>query len=274
MRRMLIALALVLAVFAPGSGTADAAPKTSKSSKASKSKASAQAKSSTSSKRKATKRSRKRSSSNKGTVRQCSTVRGKKKCRRVAVFQGHGASRSSLRTEPLARPSGDIWLRAENLAEEVKVNIYRPDGAFDDASLAKLDDLFRCRQTGEVRAVRPELYEHLSRISDHFGGKRVDLVSGFRYAERSSSRHFHASAMDIRIKGVSIRDMYRYAESLDAGAMGIGLYPTSGFIHVDFRAPGEPSYRWTDWSGSGSGKKKSKKKKSKNRTQPARKPVS
>ncbi len=57
--------------------------------------------------------------------------------------------------------------------------------------------------------------------------------------------------MDIRIPGVSISEMYKFAESLDAGGMGIGIYPTSQFIHVDFRAPGEPSYRWTDYSGHG-----------------------
>ena len=216
-----------------------------------------------------------KSSSNKGTMKQCSTNGGKRKCKRVAVFQGHGASQSTLRTEDLAKPSGNVWLYAENLAEEAKVNIFKADGTYDDAALAKLDELFRCRQTGEVRAVRPELYEQLSRISDHFGGdKRVELISGFRFAERSSSRHFHASAMDIRIKGVSIRDMYKYAESLDGGDMGIGLYPTSNFIHVDYRAPGERSYRWTDWSGHSKGKKATKKQKPTNRTQPARKPVS
>lgn len=215
-----------------------------------------------------------KSANDKGTMKQCSTREGKRKCKRVAVFQGHGASKSTLRTEDLEKPSGNIWLYAENLAEEAKVNIYKADGTYDDAALAKLDELFRCRQTGEVRAVRPELYEQLSRISDHFGGdKRVELISGFRFAERSSSRHFHASAMDIRIKGISIREMYKYAESLDAGNMGIGLYPTSNFIHVDFRAPGEPSYRWTDWSGHSKGGGK-KAKKPTNRTQPARKPVS
>jgi len=217
-------------------------------------------------------------SSNKGTTKQCSGSGRKRKCRRIATFQGHGAPRSSLRTDPLAKPSGDIWLRAENLDEEVKLNIFKADGTYDEAALAKLDELFRCRQTHEVRAVRPELYEQLSRIYDHFGGRRVDLVSGFRFAERDSSRHFHASAMDIRIKDVSIREMYTYAESLDGGNMGIGIYPTSGFIHVDFRAPGEPSYRWTDYSGpNGKGKKSQKKKskkKSTGRTQPARKPVS
>jgi uncharacterized protein YcbK (DUF882 family) len=204
----------------------------------------------------------------KGTFRQCSHG----KCRRVAVFQGHNAATSTLRTEPLDKPSGDVWLHAENLGEEVKVNIYKPDGSFDDAALAKLDNIFRCVRTGEVRAVRPELYEQLSRIYDHFGGKRVDLVSGFRFAERNSSRHFHASAMDIKIPGVSIYTLYKYAESLDAGGMGLGIYPTTGFIHFDYRAPGEPSYRWTDYSGHGSGPGHHHG--PRRRTQPARKPVS
>ena len=205
-----------------------------------------------------------------------SAAKGKKKKKRHSDFRGHNALKSTLRTEPLPKPSGEVWLRAENLKEEVKVNIYKPDGSYDDAAIAKLDELFRCSRTGAVRAVRKELYEQLSRFYDRFEGKRIDLVSGFRFQERNSSRHFHASAMDIRISGVSIKEMYKFAESLDAGGMGVGLYPTSGFIHVDFRAPGEPSYRWTDWSGPNSGKKKHKKSKKKPgpRTQPARKPTS
>lgn len=254
MRRKAFLLAAVLTAFV---GTAGAAPKGKKAAA-----------------REATAQSTRRAQ-NQGTAKQCATRDGgKRTCKRVAVFQGHNASKSTLRKpdDELQKPSGDIWLHAENLGEEAQVHIYKDDGSFDDAALAKLDDLFRCRQTGEVRAVRPELYEQLSRISDHFSGKRIELVSGFRFAERSSSRHFHAAAMDIRIKDVSIRDMYAYAESLDAGNMGIGIYPTSQFIHVDFRAPGEPSYRWTDWSGH-SGSKKATKSKI-NRTQPARKPVS
>jgi uncharacterized protein YcbK (DUF882 family) len=105
-----------------------------------------------------------------------------------------------------------------------------------------------------MRAVDPRLYEMLSRIQDHFDGRRVHLVSGFRFQRNEGSRHYHASAMDIRIPGVSIRKIRKYADSLDTGGMGIGIYPKSGFVHVDFRAPGEPSYRWTDRSGPGSGK--------------------
>jgi hypothetical protein len=34
--------------------------------------------------------------------------------------------------------------------------------------------------------------------------------------------------------------------AFDRGGMGIGRYPRNNFVHIDFRAPGEPSYRWTD----------------------------
>jgi uncharacterized protein YcbK (DUF882 family) len=210
----------------------------------------------------------------KGTMKVCSDRGGKNSCRRVAVFQGHNAASSALRTEPLDMPSGDVWLYVENLGEEFRGNIYKEDGSFDDTTLARLDELWRDPKSGDVRAVRAELYEHLSRICDRYPGQRVELVSGFRFHERDSSRHYHASAMDIRIKGISIRELYNFAETLDVGkdsdgALGIGIYPNTQFIHVDFRAPGEPSYRWTDWSGHDGGKKKSP-----GRTQPARKPVS
>ena len=105
----------------------------------------------------------------------------------------------------------------------------------------------------KFRSVDPRLYEILSIISDHFGGKRVELISGFRFQKNEGSRHYHASAMDIRVPGVSTRELYKFAESLDTGGMGIGLYPRSGFVHVDMRAPGDPSYRWVDRSPRGSG---------------------
>jgi uncharacterized protein YcbK (DUF882 family) len=234
-----------------------------------------------------------RGSKPKGNHKICSTKQvGKKKkkvCRKVPMFSGHNADRGKLRTEPLEKPSGDIALT--NFAhEELALNIYREDGTLDEAALAQLDVMFRCKRSNEVRSVDPRLYEMMSRIYDHFGRKPIDLVSGLRYTERESSRHHHASAMDIRIEGVTIDELYAYAESLDMGGMGVGLYPTSQFIHFDYRAPGEPSYRWTDWTAPGSntdrpaksskkakgkdGKDKAKGKGKGPRTKPARKSVS
>jgi uncharacterized protein YcbK (DUF882 family) len=226
------------------------------------------------------------SSKKSSTVKVCKETkdkrgRTKRKCRYEQQFQGYGVKKAALRTEPLARPSGEVWVRSENLREEVNVQIYAADGSFDEAALAQLDEVFRCKRSGEVRAVDPRLYEQLSRIYDHFGKQRIELVSGFRNQERTSSRHWHASAMDIRIKGVSNRKVFDFAESLDMGGMGVGIYPNSGFVHVDFRAPGDSSYRWTDWSypdgdGKASASKPTQRKRGKDapRTTRARKPTS
>lgn len=168
---------------------------------------------------------------------------------RVPVYSGHLASASSLRDAPLPRPSGHLELYAVNFQEGVDVNIYRSDGSFDPDALDQVNHLFRCRRTGTEKAINPRLLVTLSRIYDHFG-KRIELVSGFRNQERTSSFHFHGSASDIRIPGVSDKALHAFAESLDTGGMGIGIYPRAGFIHVDIRP--EPSFRWTDNSPPGS----------------------
>lgn len=192
------------------------------------------------------------------------------------IFQGANNPKENYRKTPLEKPSGNIWLRAENLGDEVRVNIYKPDGSFDDAALAKLDELFRCLVTGEVRAMRAELYEQLSRIQDHFEGKQILMVSAFRLTDDGSSRHHHASAVDFKVQGVSIYEVKKFASTLDTGNMGLGIYPNTQFVHLDVRAPGEPSFYWTDYSGPHSifPKDKKPKKKSTGRTQPARKPTS
>lgn len=191
-------------------------------------------------------------------------TRKRKRARRSRkkAFSGHAVNSSKLRDEALDRPSGNLWIGNENLKEELRVNIYDENGEFSDEALAKLDHLFRCRRTHEQRAVDPRLFEMLSRIQDHFEGKQVQLVSGFRFQRNEGSRHYHASAMDIRIAGVNTKRLRAFAETLDKGGMGIGIYPNSGFVHVDFRAPGQPSYRWVDRSGPGrdstGGKRRSK----------------
>src|SRR5262245_28379879 len=71
----------------------------------------------------------------KGTMRQCVERGGKQACRRVSVFQDHNAAQTALRSDPLDKPSNEVWLRAENLGEKFKNNIYKDDGSFDDAAL-------------------------------------------------------------------------------------------------------------------------------------------
>ena len=200
--------------------------------------------------------------------------------KRRGAFTGQGVDSVELRKAPVPLPSGEVWVYAVNLREDVRVNIFKRDAAgsvvmkdedgagpaeakpqFDEQALAALDNIFRCKRTGEARAVDPRLYQTLSTIYDKFGAKRIELVSGFRFQREEGSRHYHASAMDIRVPGVGIRALRDFADSLDTGGMGVGIYPRAGFVHVDWRAPGEPSYRWTDRSSGnkeGGGKRPSK----------------
>jgi uncharacterized protein YcbK (DUF882 family) len=185
----------------------------------------------------------KKSAAKSSTTSKKSTSKKKKKGR--GKFVGHGVAKTDLRAAALPKASGRIELKSPALGEAVDVTIYNDDGSLNQSALAKLDKLFRCRRTDEERAVDPRLYEILALVYDHFG-KQVHINSGFRYQRNEGSRHFHASAMDISIDGVSYKDIYKFAETLDTGGMGIGQYPYSGFVHIDFRAPGEASYRWTD----------------------------
>jgi uncharacterized protein YcbK (DUF882 family) len=184
----------------------------------------------------------------------------KKKHHSEPVLTGALVPLSRLRSEPLPRPSGNLVVEPVNFGgERVEVNIYNPDGSFNEESLDKLYHAWRCRRTGTEKPIDPHLFELLSIIHDHFG-KPLQLVSGFRNQEHTSSFHFHGSASDIRIAGVDDRELHEFATSLDVGGMGIGKYPRAHFVHVDVRP--EPSYRWTDRSPPGENmghKKKSKK---------------
>lgn len=177
------------------------------------------------------------------------TSHGKKKRHSHAVFSGRLAAGDELRDEPLDKPSGKIELYAVNFGETLSVNLYNDDGSFNDDAVDQLNHFWRCKRTGTEKAIDPRLFEMLSRVYDHFG-KRIELVSGFRNQKRTSSFHFHGSASDIRIPGVSDTVLHKFVESLDTGGMGIGIYPRAGFVHVDIRP--EPSYRWTDYSPPGS----------------------
>ena len=92
----------------------------------------------------------------------------------------------------------------------------------------------------------PQLLTILSRIYDHFGGKPLQIVSGYPQPAEARSNHTRGRASDIRISGVSIKQIRDFADTLDRGGMGIGIYPRGQFVHIDVRSP--PSYRWTDYS--------------------------
>lgn len=165
--------------------------------------------------------------------------------RRRAKMNGNAVPENRLRATPPPRPSGRIRLFSLSSKEEVEVNIFNPDGSYNLAAIERVQHILRCRRTDAERPMEPRLFVVLSHLYDHFR-KRLDVVSGYRNQRKQTSYHFKGSASDIRVAGVAPKKVRAFAETLDAGGMGIGLYPVGEFVHVDVRPP--PSYRWVDYA--------------------------
>jgi uncharacterized protein YcbK (DUF882 family) len=116
-------------------------------------------------------------------------------------------------------------------------------------ALRDLAILMAPRHDGARKEPHPRLVRLLARISDHFGGRALEIVSGVRppggYTRRES-RHVAGEAMDFRVRGVPNTDLRDFCRTFDH--VGVGYYPNSLFIHLDVR---RDSAHWVDLSRPG-----------------------
>ncbi len=87
-------------------------------------------------------------------------------------------------------------------------------------------------------------------VSDHFGGRKIEVISGFRpytpTQHTPHSNHNVGKAIDFRVVGVPnevLRDFCRTLKNT-----GCGYYPNSTFVHMDARST---SAFWIDYSRPG-----------------------
>ena len=83
----------------------------------------------------------------------------------------------------------------------------------------------------------------LAEVSDHFGGRQIHVISGYRLAggdTKPTSRHVSGDAIDFRIPGVPLTELRDYCANFSR--VGVGYYPKSGFVHLDVR---KRNARWT-----------------------------
>jgi hypothetical protein len=117
------------------------------------------------------------------------------------------------------------------------------DGGFEADDLALAARALAHHEDGSEHPIEPRLIELVYRASRHFRAPWVVVVSGYRPG-RATSRHSHGRAIDFVLPGVSDRRLAAWARTL--GFVGVGIYPVSGFVHLDVR---ERSYFWSDGSG-------------------------
>ena len=106
---------------------------------------------------------------------------------------------------------------------------------------------FFCRDGSDPVFIDTELVEILEKIRTKFG-KPVTITSAYRTAAYNAtvakaakySQHLYGKAADIQVQGISVEQVYAYADKLLAGRGGVGIYPpglgrANGWVHVDVR---------------------------------------
>lgn len=101
---------------------------------------------------------------------------------------------------------------------------------------------FACRCCG-LDVVHPDLVASLETLRLNLRERPITVLSGYRCAEhnravggKADSQHVLGRAADIRVEGVSLRDLWYAAVAVPLfNAGGVGLYVGGEFVHVDVR---------------------------------------
>ena len=140
---------------------------------------------------------------------------------------------------------GDAHADDDNRGETLSIAACGDDGGFSSIDLDRVAHLLRAA-TGDEH---PRRSTHAARwsIASRRTSRcpRSDVVSGYRVPKPGShSNHGKGRAMDMVVPGVADEEVARFAREM--GFVGVGVYPTSQFVHVDVRPR---SYFWVDFSG-------------------------
>ncbi len=121
------------------------------------------------------------------------------------------------------------------------------DGNVGEQTADQLRVFFRCRRTLKSRRMHPGLLAILADIAKRYPGRVVEIMSAYRARPYGAprSKHFIGRAVDLRVRGIRLTALRDYLWSRHAGTgVGVGWYPGSGFVHVDYRH-GQPDAAWT-----------------------------
>jgi len=164
------------------------------------------------------------------------------------VLAGAGALLSCIAAPAVVRAQGLAGVRRAalyNLHTGDRFDeVFYADGQYMPDALAEAMRVLRDWRNGEEHPMDPRLFDTLHEISARLDNRSAfQVISGYRSPStnamlhaRSSgvaehSQHMLGKACDVRMEGVSLRDLRDAA--LDVGAGGVGYYPVSDFVHVD-----------------------------------------
>lgn len=170
-------------------------------------------------------------------------------------------------TTPAAIPASRLWhtptpgktapldasgrpmlvLQALNHPSSVAIPARSERGGFSAEDLDRAAHVLREPSTGNEHPVDPHVLDLVYRVQTHFAAHEIRIISGYRTPKKGgTSNHGKGRAIDLVVPGVSDEEVAKFAR--EQGFVGVGVYPVSGFVHLDVR---ERSYFWVDTSGPG-----------------------
>lgn len=162
-----------------------------------------------------------------------------------AMVGWHAADPS--KTAPLdgqGRPM--LTLYTINQEEALSIPALSDEGGFRARDLDRVAHILRSK-SGIQHPVEPRTLNIIYRIQRNFGAHEIRVISGYRNPKKGNhSNHGKGRAIDFIVPGIPDLDVAKYAREI--GFVGVGIYPTSQFVHVDVRPR---SYFWVDYSGPG-----------------------
>jgi uncharacterized protein YcbK (DUF882 family) len=148
-----------------------------------------------------------------------------------------------------AKTPGVVHIHRVATTEQFDIHLTDKRGRVSPTALKTFEKLMRS-PAGMAHPVDARLVSLLGIVSNHFGSRKLEVVSGFRPFTPTQfnphSNHMHGKAIDFRVAGVpneALRDFCRTLKNV-----GCGYYPNSIFVHMDVR---EQSAFWIDYSKPG-----------------------
>lgn len=140
-----------------------------------------------------------------------------------------------------------LVLQGLNHPDHVTLTAGSDRGGFSAQDLDRAAHVLRESWSGNEHPVDPRVLDLVYRVATHFNAPEVRIISGYRTPKKGShSNHGKGRAIDLVLPGVSDEEVAKFAR--EQGFVGVGIYPTSGFVHLDVR---ERSFFWVDYSGPG-----------------------
>ncbi|HRI70596.1 MAG TPA: DUF882 domain-containing protein [Polyangium sp.] len=160
-------------------------------------------------------------------------------------------SSTKTKAEPYATtPKRPGFVRMVRGTEHFEGQLITRRGRLNPSALPSLSRMMKHVPSDSKTNIDPRLATLIGMVSDHFGGRPIHVVSGYRpYTPTQftkDSNHNHGRALDFSIPGVPntvIRDFCRTFRNA-----GVGYYPNSSFVHLDVRAT---KFFWIDYSRPG-----------------------